>query len=190
MAQPIRHLSRFFTKAFYRLLLLIMTGLAFTPASALENDAQQPISVLAQNAEFNPDQGTAIYTGKVEIEQGSLRVKAHKVTVYRRSDGEIDKIIAEGLNDRVYLQQQPKPEDPIVKAYAMKIDYLASQQQVELTHQAELENGQDSFSGERIRYHLQSKRIQAWGQNKTQNEQSTDGRVKIILFPGEGEQAQ
>ncbi len=190
MAQPTRHLSRFLTKACYRLLLLIMTGFSFTPASALENDAQQPISVLAQNAEFNPDQGIAIYTGKVEIEQGSLRIKAHKITVYRKPDGEIDKIFAEGLKERVHLQQQPKPESPIVQAYAMKIDYQASEQQVELTQQAELENGLDRFSGERIRYHLQSKRIQAWGQNKVQDGQSTDGRVKIILLPTKDEQAQ
>lgn len=158
------------------------------PAQALESDTDQPISVLANSAEFTPDQGIAIYTGNVEIEQGSLKVDAHKVTVYRKADGEIDKIIAEGKDNQVHLQQQPKPEDPVVHAYAMSIVYQAALQEVELTRQAELENGKDQFSGERIRYHLQTKRIQAWGQDNNKDAPSDDGRVKIILFPNNGKE--
>ena len=190
MAQSLRRLSRLKSSTLPLFSLFIIGLLTALPAKALESDANQPISVLAQSAEFNPDQGIAIYTGSVEIEQGSLKVKAHKVTVYRKTNGEIDKIIAEGQKERVHLQQQPNPEDPVVHAYAMNIDYLATLQQVELTRNAEIENGQDRFSGERIRYHLQTKRIQAWGQDSGESSPDNDGRVKIILFPNEGEQSQ
>lgn len=174
--------------AFRLSVLGLLTALMIsTPSLALETDAQQAISVLADSAEFNPDQGLAIYTGRVEIEQGSLKVNAHQVTVYRQANGEIDKIIAQGQNERVHMQQQPQPEDPIVHAYAMRIEYLAGDQQVLLNRQAQLENGQDRFTGERIRYHLQSKRIQAWGQNpdKAKDNPADEGRVKIILFPAD-----
>jgi len=176
---------------FFAVLIVIFAFI--TPrAFALDTDADQPISVLAQSAEFNPDQGLAIYTGNVEIEQGSLKVKAHKVTVYRKPDGSMDKIIAEGQSEeRVHMQQKPNPNDPVVHAYAMRIDYLTDAQQVDLNRQAQLENGQDRFTGERILYHLQTKRIQAWGQRAEQNTDNTkkdegqdgEGRVKIILFP-------
>lgn len=180
---------------FRKYVLLCAAGLfsallTLRTASALESDASQPISVLADSAEFNPDQGIAIYSGSVEIEQGSLKVKAHKVTVYRNTDGEIDKIIAEGKDQRVHMQQQPNPEDAVVHAFAMSIVYQATAQEVELTRQAELENGKDKFSGERIRYHLQNKRIQAWGQGNNQTSPSNDGRVKIILFPTENKEPQ
>lgn len=162
---------------------LMITTLMPTVALALESDADQPISVLADSAEFTPDQGIAVYIGDVEIKQGSLKVDAHKVTVYRKTDGEIERIIAEGKEQRVHLQQQPKPEDPVVHAYAMSVVYQAESQEVELTQQAVLENGKDSFSGERIRYHLQTRRIQAWGQETNQGSDADNGRVKIILFP-------
>lgn len=168
---------------------LLSGFLAIKPAAALEGDARQPISVLADSAEFNPGQGIATYTGNVLIVQGSLKVDAHKVTVFRKNSGEIDKIIAEGKTKRVHLQQQPTPEDAVVSAFAMTIIYQASLQQVELNQQAELENGQDRFSGERIRYHLQDKRIQAWGQSESQETASSDGRVKIILFPKKEEES-
>lgn len=181
--------------AFRKYARLCATGvlsafLTLQTALALETDASQPISVLADSAEFNPDQGIATYTGSVEIEQGSLKVNAHKVVVYRKADGEIDKIIAEGKAERVHLQQQPNPEDAVVHAFAMSIVYQAALQEVELTRQAELENGKDKFSGERIRYHLQNKRIQAWGQENNQTSPSSDGRVKIILFPTENKEQQ
>ena len=179
---------------FFAVLIVIFAFI--TPrAFALDTDADQPISVLAQSAEFNPDQGLAIYTGNVEIEQGSLKVKAHKVTVYRKPDGSMDKIIAEGQSERVHMQQRPNTNDPVVHAYAMRIDYLTDAQQVDLNRQAQLENGQDRFTGERILYHLQTKRIQAWGQRAEQNADSAkkdkgqdgEGRVKIILFPNSDE---
>ena len=175
--------------------LIVIFALVTPRAFALDTDAGQPISVLAQSAEFNPDQGLAIYTGNVEIEQGSLKVKAHKVTVYRKPDGSMDKIIAEGQSERVHMQQRPNTNDPVVHAYAMRIDYLTDAQQVDLNRQAQLENGQDRFTGERILYHLQTKRIQAWGQRAEQNADSAkkdkgqdgEGRVKIILFPNSDE---
>jgi lipopolysaccharide export system protein LptA len=175
--------------------LIVIFALVTPRAFALDTDADQPISVLAQSAEFNPDQGLAIYTGNVEIEQGSLKVKAHKVTVYRKPDGSMDKIIAEGQSERVHMQQRPNTNDPVVHAYAMRIDYLTDAQQVDLNRQAQLENGQDRFTGERILYHLQTKRIQAWGQRAEQNADSAkkdkgqdgEGRVKIILFPNSDE---
>lgn len=180
---------------FRKYVLLCTAGLFsvllnISTASALESDASQPISVLADSAEFNPDQGIVTYSGSVEIEQGSLKVKAHKVTVYRNTDGEIDKIIAEGRDQRVHMQQQPTLEDAVVHAFAMSIVYQAAAQEVELTRQAELENGKDKFSGERIRYHLQSKRIQAWGQENNQTGPSHDGRVKIILLPNANKEQQ
>lgn len=176
--------------AFFCVAAILSAFLIVRPAAALESDANQPISVLADSAEFTPDQGIAIYSGNVEIEQGSLKVEANKVTVYRKTDGEIEKILAEGKDTRVHLQQQPNPTDPVVHAYAMSIVYLAGIQQVELTRQAELENGKDRFSGERIRYHLQTKRIQAWGQDNKEDASANDGRVKIILFPNNAKEQQ
>lgn len=179
------------THSFWRSSRLVagiaLTGLSLSlfsaPAKALESDRQQPISILADSAQFQPDKGQATYTGQVEIEQGSLKIRAHKITLYRQANGDIEKLVALGQSEPVHLQQQPTPEDAVVHAYGMRVLYQAANQQVELESAARLENGQDSFSGERIRYDLQSKRIQAWGQSKDSDNQSEDGRVKITLFP-------
>lgn len=188
MRMTLKRLNPFFTAQRALLLsALLVSAVIASPALALESDARQPISVLADSAEFNPDQGIAVYTGNVEIEQGSLKVKAHKITVYRNEAGEIDNIQATGQDKRVHLQQKPAPEDPVVHAYAMRIDYKAARQQVELTRQAYLKNGQDSFRGERILYHLQTRQIRAWGQDEDGQSENQDGRVKVILAPANNE---
>lgn len=163
-------------------LVLLTLSLFSSLSHALESDRSQPISIQANQAEFNPETGIATYTGAVEMIQGSLKVNAHSVTIHQDSNGEVSKIIAIAKDKRVHLRQQPSPDSPEVHAFAMYAEYLAAEQEVLLKEQAQIENGQDQFTGKRIRYNLQTRNIRAWGDD-TQDTSQQPGQVKIILYP-------
>lgn len=154
-----------------------------TLAQALESDAQQPIQIEAQQAEFNPETGIAVYTGNVLIQQGSLRIAAEQVTVYQDDQKAVKKVVATAIQSLVHLQQQPRSNEPLVQAYAQLIEYHAVTQEVLLQNDALLENGQDQFRGNQIRYHLQTRHIKAWGTDTKAAEQTDTPQVKIILYP-------
>ena len=65
---------------FYRHLSLLLLLAYHSLAIALPNDREQPISLSADNATYNEKTGVAIYSGKVEIKQGSLLIKAEQIT--------------------------------------------------------------------------------------------------------------
>ena len=175
---------RFFSTVLTYLMLLTSPLLSLS-VHALDSDKQQPINIQADQAEFNPNTGIATYTGTVVLTQGSLRVEAHQLTIYQTDNGELDKVVAQGEKQRVHIQQQPNAQDPLVHAYAMHVEYFALEQEILLTHNAEVENGSDRFTGENIRYSLQNRNIRAWGKksNTENNPDADEGRVKIILFP-------
>lgn len=166
--------------------LMVAVMLAFHgPLYALDSDSAQPINIQANQAEFNPETGIATYTGDVKLNQGSLKVKAHAVTIYQDNNGEISKVVATGKSKRVHMQQKPEPDSPEVHAFAMYAEYLSVEQEVLLKDNAELENGKDRFTGDRIRYNLQTRNIRAWGDknSSSQSQSSAPGQVKIILYP-------
>lgn len=161
---------------------------AVQPAYSLENDALQPIQISADSAEFNPGQGVAVYRGQVEIVRGSLRVQAEEITLYQNSSGQLERAVAISRIKPVHLQQKPAEQDPVVHAYAMRIEYFAAENSVLLLEQAQLENGRDRFTGDEIRYNLKSRIIQARGRSLPALDQEPDdnsapGRVRILLYP-------
>lgn len=161
-------------------LLLILLSV---PSLALESDRQQPIQIEAQQAEFNPDTGIAVYTGQVLMVQGSLRIVADQVTIYQNAKKEVEKVVATAKDSQVHMQQQPKPEEPLVHAYAHTIEYRSVEQEMLLQQNARLENGQDQFTGNQIRYHLQTRHIKAWGGDNSNTNKTDTPQVKIILYP-------
>lgn len=171
--------------SFFLSVVLIFSALH--SAFALEADNQQPMNIQANQAEFNPETRIATYTGKVQLTQGSLKVKAYQLTIHQQENGEIHKVIARGKQERVHIQQKPSPEAPLVHALAMHAEYFASEQEILLKEQAEVENGNDRFTGDSIRYNLQSRSIKAWGETTSQDTPTTDSKpsnqVKIILYP-------
>ncbi|OPX54944.1 lipopolysaccharide export system protein LptA [Oceanospirillum multiglobuliferum] len=174
-----------------QLLLVIVATCVFFLISfsrislALESDRQQPIQIEAQQAEFNPETGIAVYTGNVKMEQGSLKVSADQITIYQNDQKEVDKVVATAKSILVHMQQQPKPDEPLVHAYAQKIEYLSAEQEMLLQKNARLENGQDQFAGDKIRYHLQTRHIKAWGAEESDDSEAAvkGPQVKIILYP-------
>jgi len=154
------------------------------PALALESDANQPINIAADRLDLDDLAGTAVYTGDVAMQQGSMKLTAQRVEIERNDQGEVTRVTATGDAERAYLEQRPAPDDPLVKGWGETILYHAGERRVELVGQAELHQVSDTFTGAYVEYFLDNRQVQARSQAQgTQNE-----RVRMSLTPKSAEQ--
>lgn len=146
-----------------RLLLLLTSTLAVN-AVALPEDRDQPIEIRAEQVEIDDEAGIAVYEGEVRLDQGSLRVLAHRLTIHTR-DQSVTRIVAEGIPDGepARYRQTPELDAAPIQAHARTITYIAAEQRVELEGSAHLRQQDDTFAGDRIAYDIRDRRIAASG---------------------------
>lgn len=122
-------------------------------ASALPSDANQPIRLLADRATYSERTGVTTYSGKVTIEQGTLKIAADNLTVNLDTNNRsIKSAVATG--QPATIQQVVTQEKGLAKGQANRIDYNAVSGIVTLTGNAKLTQAGSSFSGNTIRYSL------------------------------------
>jgi lipopolysaccharide export system protein LptA len=156
--------------------LILATLLALpTLAQALPEDRQQPIHISADQATMNERTGVTVYTGNVEIVQGTMVIRGARVELHRNDTG-VQRIISTG--SPAQFQQQPSLDQPLTKAYGLRMDYRVPQQEVTITDEARVDQGRDTFTGERIVYNMEKAVVDAFGSNKDSGQ-----RVQMVIQP-------
>lgn len=161
---------------------LVLGAALSGPAHALKSDSDQPISIEADSAVMDEKEGVAVYQGGVVVTQGSIRIQGDKVTVHTNAEDAFDRAFVEGGPAR--FRQLPDGEEEYIRARARKIEYYASDKTVHLITDAQITQGGDVFSGERIDYDTERHRVKARGSTTTTAE--TDApkqRVRITFQP-------
>lgn len=164
--------------------LVLLTG-PYRSGHALPNDKDQPIHIKSDTAEIDDARGISIYRGHVNIDQGSINLKAEVVTIYNDNNG-ISKVIATG--SPAHYQQQNKPEEAMMHAYGNTINYFLTDQRIELRKNAKLEQEQNTFTGERIDYNMKLRVVNAYStsnpsSNKETSSPSGKSRVEMVIQP-------
>lgn len=144
---------------------------AVRPAMALESDTRQPMLIEADRVEVDEGQSTSLYLGNVQVDQGTMRLLADRVTVHHRADRRPRYIIARG--QPAFFKQQLDGEDGEMQAYANRMDYDAERDELILTEQALVIQGQDRIASDRIVYDRAHARVRA----------GAGERVKITITP-------
>jgi lipopolysaccharide export system protein LptA len=178
--KPRRHLvKQTFTGIVF--FAITLTYGMISPAYSLESDRYSPINIQANHAELSEANGMAIYTGKVELSQGSLRIQCDTLTVYTQS-GAVNKVEANGQPAR--YQQQLDNNEPNVQAEALSIVYLPADEKVILKQNAKLLQSNNVFEGDLIEYDLHQQRLSAsQTPNETKGSSTTPKRVRMTLQP-------
>lgn len=140
-------------------------------------DTDQPITIEADRAEINERDQISIYNGNVELTQGGLKVWADVVTVYT-VENELDRIEATGNPARY---QQERVNEETIRGHSQLLDYDANSEQVLLRQEAELWQGENYFSGERILYDMQTENVLANAAKPGSDKNSQ--RVQVIIQP-------
>ena len=140
---------------------------------SLPDDREQPIRITADQALRNEKEGFTVYTGNVEMVQGTLHITANKITIYRIVE-EADKIVAKGRP--AHLQQQPELEKGLVNAHAEIIEYYKDEARVHLKQNARIEQDGSQVTGDTIDYYVNEQLVKA-GSNRSKE----DSRVVVVI---------
>ena len=162
------------------LLATLLTGAVALPAQALPGDSAEAIRIESDTAEMDEKQGVSVYRGRVRITQGSVRIRADKVTVESTDEG-VSKIVATGRP--AHYQHKPKPDESIVHAYGEVIQYFAEDQKIVILKNARLEQEDNTFIGDRINYDIQKQQVKAHSDGKTTSGSTSTQRVEIVIQP-------
>lgn len=150
-------------KQLYKTCFILLTCLLASQAYALPDDKDQPIQLKADSAEINDSKKVSIYLGNVFLKQGSMEIRADKVTVYSDDEG-VKEMVA--IGQPVKFRQQSKVNEPFTKGSALQLEYYADKDLAIFIEQAKLIQDGDSFSGDRIEFEIENEIVTATSKNK------------------------
>ncbi|MDO9104582.1 MAG: lipopolysaccharide transport periplasmic protein LptA [Methylovulum sp.] len=152
---------------------LLLAGQAGV-TSALESDADQPITIDSNTATYDDASATSIYTGNVISVQGSIRVNSDKLVVYLK-DGEAEKLVFTG--QRAKFKQTPSAGSEDIIGEALTGEYFPKKNLLILIDEATVTQGNATYASKYIEYDIKSSLVKA-------GEKSSDAkRVHVILKP-------
>ena len=171
-------LTRQFKKRLRRYLTITvtLTPLAFPVTYALPNDHQQAISIESDRAQRNDKTGLTIYEGAVNMIQGTINIKADKITVYS-TQNKVSKIVCVGTP--AHYQQQPELNGGLVTARANTIEYQLSKDVITLITNASLSQQGSTLKGDVINYDLKAELVEARGDTTGKK------RIQMIIPPSQ-----
>lgn len=158
-----------------KLFAVALLGCMSASSFALESDRDQPIYVAADRASIDDNTGITVYTGNVDITQGSMILRGDRVELRRDADGNVDQIISDGTP--AYFEQQPSAEQAVTVATGDKLDYGVGTQLLKIIGDAKVTQAGDEFTGARINYDMEKALVDAFSDSKS------DKRVRMVIQP-------
>lgn len=152
-------------------LLVLTLALPFM-AHGKSSDRNQPMTLDSDNSDCNlaDTSGTCVFSGSVEIVQGTLEIRAARAEV-KRKDGEVDQVI---LTGKQATMKQDMDDGSTMNARADRIVYEPKRELLTLTGNYQVQSPRGSNAGQRMVYNMASGQMQSGG----------DGtRVRTVIQP-------
>ena len=140
------HRSLVLAAAFAALGLVAQAQQATIAFGDLEQDTSQPVQVGADQLAVNNADGSAVFTGNVEVTQGEMTLKAGEVRVkYGADQTQIDQLIASGGVSITNLAD---------KASSTEAVYTIASGVIVLTGNVQLAQGPSTMQGQKLTINL------------------------------------
>lgn len=146
------------------------------PALAEKADRAKPINLEADTVTIDDANKSSIYDGNVQLSQGTLVLRATRVSV-KQSDAGLESLHAVG--NPVAFRQKTDAGD-LIEGYADRIDYVDKSGMIDLVGHARLRRGEDELRGEQISYNAGTSTYKVVG---APNPQTPGGRVRAVIRP-------
>ena len=142
-------------------LIFILTSLiSINSAYAGEEKSILPIQIISSSAYTDYKKGITTYTGNVSLSQGSLKIEAKEINIYKDKQG-VQKLIAKGTPVR--LTQQPLPDKPPITAEADQINYDVLSEMLTLNGHVYIKLEESIHRGALYQYNLSTQTLKASG---------------------------
>lgn len=156
------------------LLLALATGLAQAQSPSRPSG---PITITAKSGEWQD--GVMIYSGDVLMKSKTLELRGARLELRQPGGNRAPYEITLTGEPATLMHAGETPAELPVEARASRIVYRSASQDVELSGSARLLRGKDEINGEKVRYNVPSRRVQADG--------GDGGQVRIVIdVPEEG----
>lgn len=156
------------------LLLWVGAGIAQESAEGLRPTG--PVKISADRAQWEKG-GAMVYTGKVRMESGDLKLQGERLTLRQSDDGQFEAVVegSPATLDHAGVAVESQGERVPVSARGGRLVYDSRSDLVEFEGDALLTRGTDEIRGNRIRYDVARRRIEAAG--------GDEGQVQIVIQP-------
>ena len=147
--------------------LLLASFSVFGPVSGpvfgLPSDSEQPIHIKADAAEMDQKQGTALYSGNVRLDRGTMKVNADTMTIELNDNDQLTQLTATGADNgpQAHFQQKVEIGKAEVIADADVIVYFADEDRIELRGNAHLTQEDNELNGQLIIYDVKAGKVDA-----------------------------
>lgn len=165
-----------------RMLASLLLLLASLNSHALPADWQQEMVIQSDRAELDRKTGMVIYDGKVILTQGTLKIESDRL-VLMFNGKHLQQAIADG--NPAYYEQKVSNDKPVTRASATRIDYYAASREIAFSGNAELRQDANRFSGEQIRYNINTETVTARGDESTPAAGTAKQRIRVVIQPDE-----
>src|SRR5690348_6679776 len=167
---------------------IFVIGMLFIkPVLAEKADKDQPVHLESDRATVQEANKLATFTGNVVLTQGTLIIRADKMTVKEDANGFQH---ATAFGNLASFRQKRDGKDEYVEGWSERMEYASKAEKVELVQKARLRRGQDEVYGDYISYDAINEFFQLIGGNNetTAPTRSSEGRVRAVIQPKKKEQ--
>lgn len=163
--------------------LLLLLGIAATPALAERADRSKPVDIEADRMSVDDRNKVHVFEGSVVLTQGTLVIKGDKLVVTQGADG-FQKGVATATGTRLAtFRQKREASNEYVDGEAERIEYDSRSEQAKLFKRARVTSGGDEVRGSYIEYDAISENYLANNAPGSAPAAGGDGRVRAVIQP-------
>ncbi|GLP95829.1 lipopolysaccharide transport periplasmic protein LptA [Paraferrimonas sedimenticola] len=160
---------------------LLFSALVSTSAAAVTADYLQQVTINSDTQSADINESLIIFDGNVVVRQGSMEIKADRLTAQTNEDKTAKVLVATG---QPATYEQVMENGAPASASAEEIRYDIATSTLTMIGNASLEQTGNKVTGHQIRYNMETQRIIA------ESSQGSNDRVTTILQPSQLEQEQ
>ncbi len=173
---------------------LTLLGLAPQPARAEKADLTKELIALGNFATVTDgdnkgDGETNIFEGNVDIEQGTLKILAHKLLLKNLKNGYRYGEALGKPNTAVKFRQKREGKDSYVDGTAERIVYDEQKETIQMFGNVRVKFGEDEFNGQYVTYNMTTDKFMLDGSPYPGAAMAAsgavvkDGRIRVVLKP-------
>jgi lipopolysaccharide export system protein LptA len=165
------------------LLIILALCAAATGAMAEKADRDKPVNIEADRMNYDDLRQVNVFEGNVTLTQGTLVIRADKLTVRQDPEGFQRGTAEKGPGGFAYFRQKREGLDELVEGWGERIEYDARNEKAELLVRARILRSGDEVRGSHITYDARTEFYSVVGGRDVASPNNPDGRVRAVLQP-------
>jgi len=167
-------------------LLLALSLACAATAHAEKADRDKPVNIEADKMFYDDLRQLNIFEGNVTLTQGTLVIRADKLTVKQDPEGFQHGTADKGAGGLAYFRQKRDNVDEYIEGWGERIEYDAKSDKADLITRARILRGQDEVRGSTINYDGRTEFYTVIGGKDSVSGNNANGRVRAVIQPKSG----